>query len=326
MESHGRRKTLLAFLLLLGLGGILCGETRANSSAHLKDLRKLEGMYWHNFSNGLVDGTKYESTNVLELVRYDKDSLYFRASLQFYNGHSCSIYGIAERNGAQLTYYDTTYGNGCVLHVVPTSKGISLDDPTGQCRAMSCGERGGYGGENFSPKHKKKITYMARLKSSTQYQKAVVDYERVKTAKAHGIAPQWSNAKAMLGTYAFWGNVEGVRQALIQGADFEVNDGQRWGPVSGAGYRRDIEITQLMLDHGMDINRVENGKTLLANASCNDPGQPNGDQQFAYIKWLLEKGANPDIPDSDGERPVDIAVRTKADQRIVELLKTKTER
>lgn len=326
MKPRISRNALLGFLVLLGLGGSCCAETRAASSAVPKDLRKLEGMYWYNFENGLVDGTKYESTNVLELVPYDKDSLYFRASLQFYNGHSCSIYGIAERDGAQLTYYDTTYGNGCILHVVPTSAGISLDDPTGQCRAMSCGERGGYGGENFSPKHKKKITYMAKLKSSSQYQEAVTDYERVKAAKAHGIAPQWSNAKAMLGTYAFWGNVEGVRQALIQGADFELNDKQRWGPVSGAGYRRDIEITQLMLDRGMDINKVEKGKTLLANASHNGPGQPAGDQQFAYIKWLLEKGADPNIPDGDGQKPVDTASRTQADQRVVELLKANTKR
>ncbi|TPJ66270.1 ankyrin repeat domain-containing protein [Mesorhizobium sp. B2-7-1] len=165
---------------------------------------------------------------------------------------------------------------------------------------------------------------MATLTNSPQYQKAVTDYQRVKAAKAHGIAPQWANAKAMLGTYAFWGNVEGVKQALIQGADFELNDEQRWGPVSGAGYRRYIEITQLMLDRGMDINKVEKGKTLLANASYNGPGQPAGDQQFAYIKWLLEKGANPNIPDSAGQKPVDIAVGTQADQRVVELLKANT--
>lgn len=175
--------SLSVFVVLFGLGSVLDAETRAGSSTLPTDLRELEGMYWYNFGNGLVDGTKYVSTDVLELVPYDKDSLYFRASLQFYNGHTCSISGIAERDGARLTYADTTEGNGCVLHVIPTPTSIALDDPTGQCRNMTCGARGSYGDENFSPKHKKKITYMAALKKSPQYRQAVADYDRLKNAR-----------------------------------------------------------------------------------------------------------------------------------------------
>ncbi|MBA1141902.1 hypothetical protein [Mesorhizobium neociceri] len=204
-----KKLTLFAFLVLCGFGNAsAAAERHAPSSVLPKDLSKLEGMYWYNtktdfFNNGKTE--KHDATDVLELVPYDMDSMYFRASLQFSNGHSCSISGIAERDQGRLTYYDTTYGNGCVLHVVPTSTSVTLDDPTSQCRAMSCGARGLYGYEQFSPKHKKKITYMAKLKNSTQYQEAVVDYDRLKLAKARGISPEWSNAKAMLGIYAFWG-------------------------------------------------------------------------------------------------------------------------
>lgn len=250
--------------------------------------------------------------------------MYFRVSLKFENGHFCSISGIAARDQGRLTFYETTYGNGCVMHVVPTSKSITLDDPTGQCRMMSCGARGTYGYEKFSSERKKKISYMAKLKNSTQYQNAVVDYDRLKLAKARGIAPEWSNAKDLLSVYAFRGNLEGVRQALNQGADLKLAGEQRWGPVSGSGYRRDIEITQLLLDHGLDINAIEKGGTLLTHAAYNGPGQRGGDQQLAYIKWLLEKGADANIPDSDGARPLEIAIRTKADMRVIDLLKEKT--
>ena len=320
-----KKLILFVFLALCGFDNAsAAAERHAPSSALPKDLSKLEGMYWYNFKNGLVDGTEYESTDVLELVPYDKDSLYFRASLQFYNGHTCSIYGIAERDETRLTYYDTTSGNGCVLHVVPTSTRMTLDDPTGQCREMTCGARGSYGNENFSSKHKKKITYIAVLKNSSQYREAVVDYERLKSAKARGIAPEWSNAKAMLGIYAFWGNLEGVRQALMQGADLEFDGKQGWGPVSGAGYSRNIDITQLLLDHGLNINKMEKGKTLLSHAAYSSPGQTSGEQQFAYVKWLLEKGADANIVDKNGLKPVDIAIKSKADARIVDLLKAKT--
>ncbi|MBA1141903.1 ankyrin repeat domain-containing protein [Mesorhizobium sp. CCANP35] len=121
------------------------------------------------------------------------------------------------------------------------------------------------------------------------------------------------------------GNLEGVRQALIQGADLEFDGKQGWGPVSGAGYSRNIAITQLLLDHGLNVNKTENGRTLLSHAVYNGPGQAGGDQQFGYVKWLLGKGADANIPDRDGLKPVDIAIRSKADRQIVDLLAAKTE-
>ncbi|WP_421916705.1 ankyrin repeat domain-containing protein [Mesorhizobium sp.] len=325
-----KKLILPVFLILCGFDNVAAAaERHAASSVLPKDLSKLEGMYWYNSKTVFFHSGKTEShdvTDVLELVPYDVDSMYFRASLQFSNGHSCSISGIAERDQGRLTYYDTTYGNGCILHVVPTSTSVTLADPTGQCRAMSCGARGVYGYEQFSPRHKKKITYMAGLKNSLRYQEAVVNYDRLKLAKARGIAPEWSNARAMLGVYAFWGNLEGVRQALTQGASLEFDDKQTHGPVWGAGYSRDIGITQLLLDHGLNVNKLENGKTLLSHAAYNRPGRALGDQQFAYVKWLFEKGADASIADADGEKPVDIAIKTKADRRVVDLLKDKSEK
>jgi hypothetical protein len=214
------------------------GSVKGVSPTVPLDFSKLTGMYRYSFKNGFAGGNKdeeYMATNILELVPYDKDSMYFRAKLSFFNGHTCGISGIAERDGARLTYYDTTDGNGCVLHVVPTLTSITLDDPTGQCRMMSCGARGGYGSENFSPKRRKKITYMSKLLNSPQYQDAVKGYRLLRDAKAQGIEPKWANAKALLGIYAFWGNTEGVKQALNQGASLEFSEKQGrvkiYGPV-----------------------------------------------------------------------------------------------
>jgi len=43
------------------------------------DLGKVAGVYKYSFRNGLVDGTKFTSENVLEVVKLSPDRAYVRA-------------------------------------------------------------------------------------------------------------------------------------------------------------------------------------------------------------------------------------------------------
>src|SRR5436190_18737451 len=65
---------------------------------------QLAGVYKRSFANGTVDGDKYTSEDVLEIVPVGPRTAYVRARLQFYNGHSCSMYGIARAEGPRLVY------------------------------------------------------------------------------------------------------------------------------------------------------------------------------------------------------------------------------
>ena len=62
------------------------------------------GRYSHHFENGLIGGSTYGSDHVVEIVPVDRRHAYVRAELQFYNGHSCSLAGVAASHGATLVY------------------------------------------------------------------------------------------------------------------------------------------------------------------------------------------------------------------------------
>ena len=86
-----------SILLALGLGFSLYAS--AADPAADKLIGDIEGVYKHRFPNGAINpgkpDDKYESEDVVEIVRYDTSRIYVRAELQFYNGHQCSISGIA---------------------------------------------------------------------------------------------------------------------------------------------------------------------------------------------------------------------------------------
>lgn len=133
----------------------------------------------------MVDGSKYDSDDVVEIVPVDATHAYFRADLQFYNGHSCGIYGIAKAIGGKLVYAEKQpmYDGGAVCRLTITTRGKSLllDDGEGSCQAY-CGARGSLSGFDFIPlSSKRPIGYMARLKGSSQYKDAIDAWKSGKT-------------------------------------------------------------------------------------------------------------------------------------------------
>ncbi|HEX5183029.1 MAG TPA: hypothetical protein VFW19_07740 [Allosphingosinicella sp.] len=166
----------MLLLLVVGLASAAAGPAAFDPAA-------IAGRYGRHFLNGLVDGSRYWSDDVLEIVRLDPRRAYFRAELQFYNGHQCSISGIAHSEPGDLVYREAetnTDGGHCMLHIRPTPAGVRLVDDH-SCQDH-CGARGTLNGVDFDRGSRRPITYMDRLKRSSEYKDALAE-ERGETIR-----------------------------------------------------------------------------------------------------------------------------------------------
>lgn len=150
--------------------GALAGSTAALAGPDLG------GVYKHRFSNALVSGEAFTSEDVLEIVPIAPGRAYLRAELQFFNGHVCSFAGVAREQGGGLVYRapkGSNNGDGCVLALRPRGGRLVFSDKGGQCRAMTCGARGGYSGAAFPLNARRPIRYMPLLRRSEEYRAAL---------------------------------------------------------------------------------------------------------------------------------------------------------
>src|SRR5215213_4635932 len=136
----------LASLLLAALSPALALAAEA-----AVDIGKIEGVYRRSFRNGDISGAKFTSTDVLEILAVDKGRAYFRTELNFFNGHLCSLSGIADADKGALVYRDDSGGpdHTCVLRLVPGGGRIQFEDVGGLCAKESCGARGWYNESSF---------------------------------------------------------------------------------------------------------------------------------------------------------------------------------
>jgi hypothetical protein len=177
------RTALLGFSMLLALTAQAADKTPAEL------MHALDGVYKHRFMSATIMPGKapgeadepYQAEDVIELVPYDDRHLYLRAELNFYNGHSCSIAGMAAYEDGRFVYHDPAppvpaSAPRCALSVGLKDGKLVLSDrltPDGvaTCRAY-CGTRGGW--EYAIPIAKRRqIRYMERLKASREYRQAV---------------------------------------------------------------------------------------------------------------------------------------------------------
>jgi hypothetical protein len=171
----------LASLLLAALAPALALAAEAPV-----DIGKIEGVYRRSFPNGDISGAKFTSTDVLEILAVEKGRAYFRTELNFFNGHLCSLAGIAEVEKAALVYRDDSGGpdHTCVLRLVPGGGHIRFEDVGGLCAKESCGARGWYNQSSFKTAARRRIADPARLKASAEYKEAVeADEARRQKAK-----------------------------------------------------------------------------------------------------------------------------------------------
>ena len=137
------------------------------------------GVYKKSFKNGNIDGGKYQSEDILEIVRIAPTKAYIRTHLEFFNGHVCDIWGVARAEGNALVYRGETnsQGNKCVLSVMSAGGKVTLNDKDGACAIGTCGNRGMYNGTAFELKKRRAIRYMDMLMKSDQYKDALDEHE-----------------------------------------------------------------------------------------------------------------------------------------------------
>ena len=167
-------KSTLLFLSVVAATTVL---TAAALSAGPLSVDDVAGVYKNRFENGLVDGTKFTSENVLEIVKVSPHEAYIRTHLEFYNGHSCSIYGIAKLEGDTLVYrpHDNVAGRQCVLTLQRKGDRIVFGDVGYACKDTYCGMHGSFNGVDFAMSRRRPIRYMKVLLDSRQYHDAITE-------------------------------------------------------------------------------------------------------------------------------------------------------
>ncbi len=140
----------------------------------------LAGRYSSRFRNALVTGEQFWSENIVEIVPVDAGHAYLRFSLQFYNGHSCSLAGVAAARGDGLVYQgppdDTVLDMPtCRLTVRREGHVLAWDDDHGTCKAH-CGARGTFLRDDLPWSSRRPISYLATLRRSPEYRDAVAEW------------------------------------------------------------------------------------------------------------------------------------------------------
>jgi hypothetical protein len=175
MSAHVRRSILLA--AGNAVLTVLMAATFALAAG--VNLDALAGVYKKTFANGNIDGHKYQSEDILEIVKLSPSTAYIRAHLEFFNGHVCNIAGVAAVEDDALVYRGPVNleGKPCVLLLKAVNGALRLDDVADACTIGTCGNRGMYRGERFPLNRRRAIRYMDTIKASTDYTDALKDYE-----------------------------------------------------------------------------------------------------------------------------------------------------
>ena len=77
---------------ILGIGSVLAIASSLAFAAAI-NIDALAGVYKRTFESGNIDGGKYQSENILEIVKVSPSAAYVRTHLEFFNGHVCNIWG-----------------------------------------------------------------------------------------------------------------------------------------------------------------------------------------------------------------------------------------
>ncbi len=179
---------LLRILLCLGIALTISALINEADAAQKIKIDNIAGVYKNKHKIGFVGEENLVTVeDVLEIVKYSPNEAYIRTRLLFYNGHSCSLYGIAKVEGKALVYREPVDAdmseprivaaeNQCVLTLNFSDEGVKFGDLKNRCAHKTCGARGLYESRHapaFMTGQRRKIRYMRSLLGSNQYCEAV---------------------------------------------------------------------------------------------------------------------------------------------------------
>lgn len=222
---------------------------------------QFEGVYKVRFKNGAVDGSQYQSENILEVVRVGESAAYVRVALAFYNGHQCSFWGIARTEGSALVVdrpAGSKVGGACRVTVGRYGEKVVLSREGPECQSY-CGARGALGAE-WPASARSSIRYLDLLRNSWEYKEALAEAELTKAGEARIPAPPGSEARTS------------VAISVIC-SDQAVRDGFTGALAGQLAQHRDLKL----IDHDPQAGHLAQFMLyLFVNQDVNDRKNPGG--------------------------------------------------
>jgi ankyrin repeat protein len=103
------------------------------------------------------------------------------------------------------------------------------------------------------------------------------------------------------------GDLESSKLLLAAGADVNQTTEYGWTPLLTATNNRHYKLSQFLIEHGADVNKANKGSWTPLYLATDNRNIEGGDfpvpkpdiDHIEYIKFLLDHGANPNIPAKD---------------------------
>ena len=161
-------------LVLVALVSALLGGTAV--AAVFGPAEDLAGRYGQSRVLGIVQPERVD--DVIEIVPVAPDAAYVRLRLYFGNLHSCSLHGVATEESGALVYREPLPFFGerrCTLRIARRGNRLHLSDDDGSCRSH-CGASGQLRDVSLPWASRRRITYLARLRASSEYREALEEW------------------------------------------------------------------------------------------------------------------------------------------------------